>query len=116
LKYVGIDGNTYDAGEDIVQISENNGDMSSIWISEVTPQPATNYINFMLELAGDRNVTVDLFEVTGRNIGVPVFDKPFKAGFNEIKINFDETMASGTYILQVSAGGEVITKKFVVHK
>ena len=116
LVYVGIDGEEVAVGEDIVTILSSSDGSRSMFVTDIKPQPADDYITFVLELEEQKNISVELYEASGRTVMVPFTDKSFNSGANEVKIEFDEKIASGTYILQISSGDETVSKKIIIHR
>lgn len=117
LAYVGFDGQTTDLAEREVTILADRIDgVSSFMVSQPTPNPAVNEIKVSVTLTAPQYLYVEVIEMNGRRISVPVDGtKLFNAGENVISIPLDN-VASGTYILNVSGGGEASVQKFVVVK
>lgn len=80
----------------------------------VFPNPVTSEINFRLDLANLNTVSVKVFNMKGNVVKVADLGT-LNRGDHKLSVSADG-MATGTYLLQVIAGNEVKTAKFVVVK
>ena len=86
-------------------------------ISNVKPNPVVDHVSFDLTLNSKRNVDVEVLDRIGRSIMVPVSRKPFSNGVHNISFPLnDNEISNGVYILKVTTGTDVVTKKFVISK
>ncbi|MBM2815723.1 MAG: Ig-like protein, partial [Ignavibacteria bacterium] len=116
LVFVGIDGQEYDLDAQFVTILSMSNSSSNMYVSELMPNPASEELNFTLELATEEQVNIEVFDIAGNSIDIPVDGIVYKPGITNFKIKLNDRYASGTYIMQVSAGNEFIMQKFSVVK
>jgi hypothetical protein len=117
LAYVGFDGQTTDLAErEVTILSDKIEGATSFIVSAPTPNPAVSEIKVNVTLTAPQYLYVEIIEMNGRRVSVPVDGtRLFNAGETVISIPLDN-VASGTYILNVSAGSEATIQKFVVVK
>ena len=116
LVYVGIDGEKILVGEDIVTVLGTTSTNALLSIGNIKPQPATDKVSFDLSLKSDQAITVEVLDMAGRKVMVPINGESYSAGTTAISFPLDAKLASGTYILSINAGSESVVTKFIVKK
>jgi plastocyanin len=64
------------------------------------PNPAVDFINLKLSLNSTSKVTIDLYDLTGRNVQNLMSAQVLEGDFNQ-SFEFDKRLPSGRYIVQV---------------
>jgi len=100
-------------GNDIISLgSENNEpDHSSIFTGSINiyPNPATNYINLSFTEPTPENISVAIFDFTGKLC----LENIINEGVSEI--NFPLHLKTGTYIMRISLGKlSLLTRKLII--
>ena len=86
----------------------------SFGLSSPVPNPARNEIHADLTLSIPERVEVGVFDVIGNQVK-SVLDDVISAG--DHSITFDASkLTSGTYALRAVAGGEVVSRRFVIER
>ncbi|AWA30015.1 hypothetical protein HYN48_07950 [Flavobacterium magnum] len=70
---------------------------------KVYPNPFTNYINVKFNLSITENLSVDLYDITGKKICF-LNSGIFHTGENSLNLKFPESLANGLYLLNISNG------------
>lgn len=98
---------------DFVGINENENPAISL-ASELNiyPNPVKDIANVSFTLNKPNNVYVNIYDLNGRNIKTIDLYKHNK-GISNVKISCGD-LTKGTYIMQVVAGKESVTSKFIV--
>ena len=79
-------------------------------VGEIYPNPVVSSFRFVVSSYKDEKIRVEMTDMLGRTIRNA--DYSLKEGDN--KINLDaSSLASGSYVLRIVAGNEVVVKKFV---
>jgi hypothetical protein len=86
-------------------------DINGVVDIKLFPNPSTGnaYLNMFLEQ--NREVTVKLFDVTGKEV-LQVFDGMLNSGANQIMVP-SAGLASGIYVVNIISNGVSVQKKFV---
>jgi hypothetical protein len=116
LTAIGYDGERIELGVRDLTINTQNDDNTTLVLSPVNPSPVTNDINFTIEISQSTNVTVEILDMSGRKIAVPIYAAKYDSGVHTISIPFNEGVSSGMYLLNVIAGTESATEKFIYVK
>ena len=83
----------------------------------ITPNPAKSEINVVIDLMQNANLTISIHTLAGTEILRPIINEPFSAGHHTINIPLEHlNLASGSYIIIIGAGPEVIMDRFVIQK
>jgi hypothetical protein len=109
-KYVYQAGSAYIAANPlgVSAVSGNNGAIN------VYPNPASNTATIALNLKANANVHVEIYNVAGQQVySIPAQNR--NAGNSVSNIDLSN-FASGLYIVNVSIGSEVLTKKLTISK
>jgi len=86
-------------------------------ISNVQPNPAVDHVSFDLTLNSNRKVDVEVIDRIGRSVMMPVSGKAFSNGVHNISFPLQNNeISNGVYIIKVTTGTDVVTKKFVISK
>jgi hypothetical protein len=88
---------------------------SELSISNLAPNPASNYVNLTMNLNSDQNVRIALYNDDGKLVMNVVDGQQFTNGTHSFEIPLTE-IASGHYTLIIGAGNEVIIEQIVVVK
>jgi len=86
---------------------------SSSFTVKINPVPANDILNLSLTLNEAANVRVELFNIDGQKVLVPVDNSSYQKGENLIPISIDK-LASGSYYLVVSGNNELVIQDFVI--
>ena len=81
----------------------------------VYPNPFTNnsYVSFDLNKPG--NVTIEIFDVNGKQLATSINNKKYLAGKYTEKINIDQLhLTSGTYIYRILINGNLYSRKLIM--
>lgn len=113
LVAVGIDGQKIKLANREVIILTRPLESGTVYLTELKPNPAVDHVNFRLELQAEENVTIEVLDVTGKKVATVENGKLYSPGAYEINIPLGDVV-SGTYILNVSTGSEMVIRKFVV--
>jgi uncharacterized repeat protein (TIGR01451 family) len=92
---------------------ENVEEESSSFKAYAYPNPASTETKIYLQLPQDRMVSVDIIDMTGRNIG-NLLNTQLSAGSYDIAVNAKE-YAAGVYFVAVSAGNEKQIIKLILN-
>ena len=85
-----------------------------IVVSPVTPNPFESSLNIKLEMVTPENIVLRLFDMVGRPVRVQNFAAK-KGSNNFICLGLDN-LASGFYIIELSAGGESLLRQQLMKK
>lgn len=113
LVSVDLDGNRYDQAEQLVTITAGSNGAGGLEVSAVQPNPVYDHMSFTLALETDQNVTVEILDLTGKTIMVPVDGQVYGPGMHNIEVNFGQ-IASGTYIMSVTSGTDTHVQRFTI--
>ena len=78
----------------------------------VSPNPANDFTNFNIILRNNKDVSIELFDLTGKLID-NVINSYFTKGLNTINYNSSE-LNSGIYIYKVISGDQVNSGKLII--
>lgn len=82
-------------------------------ISNIYPQPASDFLNFNLQLSYDSDIAIRLIDVFGNAIiNYSLGSK--KAGLIHERISLPAIISSGWYIVEIRTGAKVFTEKVLV--
>lgn len=115
LAAVGIDGQRIKLSEKPLMILSRPSEIGDLYVSEIKPVPASDKIEFNLELQKAQNLTIEVLDMSGRIVSTPVVGKSYNAGNYPVKVDLGD-VASGTYVLNVKSDSDVIIRKFIVAK
>ncbi len=115
LMAVAIDGSKFDVAEQLVTVSTIENPNAKFAVSNINPNPATDEIRFELEMNAENAITVEIIDVTGKVVASPVNGKVYNGGKHPVTISLGD-IASGTYMLIVSSGNDVVMHTFIVKK
>lgn len=111
LKMVDRDGQFEYSPERVVAMT---GSLGNITMSEARPNPAADVAIIDYTLSADMDLTIELFDVSGKSIMTLVNGK-MSAGAKELKIDV-KNLASGSYNVVLRAGDITLTKNLNVVK
>jgi len=88
----------------------------SLIVEGLYPNPAVDNVTFKLTLAEEIPVTISIFNEGGQKVMDFAAGQVMSSGDHDIKVSFNKMMASGNYVLTVSAGSEMVVYGFAVIK
>ena len=94
------------------QLGINDHDIKKNSFS-VYPNPVNQTVNLQANLNNSDFISVDLLDLNGRKIQNLMSKKDFGSGYNSHELTLPDTLASGTYILNVSYGNNVSNIRIV---
>ncbi len=115
LMAVAIDGSKFDVAEQLVTINITEDPNSRFVVNNINPNPATDEIRFELEMNAENAITVEVMDVSGRVVTSPINAKIYNPGKHFVTVPLGD-IASGTYLLMISSGSDVVMHTFVVKK
>jgi hypothetical protein len=86
---------------------------------EVYPNPVTAFTTITFSLNQPENVTIRLFSIEGKEIGL-IVDAYYAAGnhkvnfFNNFQSNTSASLAAGIYFIQFKTNKEMVTRKVIL--
>ncbi len=94
-------------------IEKNSNETSEKYSLSVYPNPNKlgNPINLNILLKEDENVSVEIFDVSGKKVATKGFD--LKKGLNEIEMTIN-SFSAGIFIVKINVSGEIVTKKIIL--
>jgi hypothetical protein len=107
LKMVDKDGSYSYSDSKLVTISGSEG---TVWMSDVTPRPATSVLKVQLDITNTMNIDLAVFDLNGRRV-LDVING--QATTRELSINIT-SLPAGSYTLMLRSGDVIITKPFTV--
>jgi hypothetical protein len=90
-------------------INDIPGNISKL---NVYPNPAINKVTVSIELIEQTDLTIDIVDITGKQIAVISKDKNASGSLNRT-YNTD-ALANGIYTIRINAGGKVVNRKLNV--
>ena len=88
--------------------------VSSLFFQGLYPNPAKGDLKVKFNSPNEREVTVKLYDVTGRLVD-EIFNGKLKIGTNEIPIR-SKKLAAGVYFIRIDVGKDIITEKVIMLK
>jgi hypothetical protein len=88
----------------------------SLIVEGLYPNPAIDNVTFKLTLAEEIPVTISIFNEGGQKVMDFAAGQVMSSGDHDIRVPFNKMMASGNYVLTVSAGNEMVVYGFAVIK
>ncbi len=82
-------------------------------VVEIYPNPASGMVNISFTLSNSENVTIKLFNATGRLVNRSTTDKRYEAGKHTITLNVG-SYPKGVYFCAFTNQGTTLTKKIVL--
>jgi hypothetical protein len=90
----------------------SQGAMKHSSIGEIVPDPTGDKASVDISLNESSLVRSELFDATGKLVSI-VHNEQMVAGPHTLALD-TSTLASGSYVLRITAGADVISKRFVV--
>jgi len=81
------------------------------------PNPVTDNLNYTFELEKQSNVTITLFDIKGRKMGVLLnnkFNKGYASGSINIKNALSNSLKEGMYIINITIDNSTYNKKLII--
>jgi len=79
----------------------------------INPIPANEVLNLALTLEESANITVELYNIDGQKVLVPINNLSYQKGQFEIPISITQ-FATGSYYLVVSGNNELVMQDFMI--
>ncbi len=98
-------------GSTVVGIDDTMTDQSLV-LTQIAPNPATNFTIFAYETREPMNVRVEIINIQGLILFTPV-NSMHPAGNHEIKFDCS-SLSPGSYVCRITSGNEVQLKKLVI--
>jgi glucose/arabinose dehydrogenase len=86
----------------------------SFHLADPVPNPATNTLSAELTLGLPANVRAEVFDEMGNTVQT-IMDGEMNEGEHELMVDTSK-LSSGSYILRVTAGGEVVSRSFIIER
>jgi hypothetical protein len=84
---------------------------SPVNITAAWPNPTNDVLNLSIYVVGDRNVTVSVADLTGKEMQLPqAFN--YGAGNNQVSLDVS-TLSAGAYMVRILAADKVVSERFV---
>jgi hypothetical protein len=106
LKMVDIDGKF--KRSNVIVLRKDKG----VVVNFVSPNPFTEVINVSMDAAKDQRFTITLNDMGGRVIRK--FNYNVKQGLNNLQLSNLKNISSGTYMIQINAGEEKISRQLII--
>jgi len=87
-------------------------DLDNALSVRVTPNPASNEVNFTLRLEESSDVSIEVYQMDGSLVDV-VTNERLATGLQTVKYNV-EHLSNGMYLYQVTSAGESFRERFVI--
>ena len=107
LKMIDLDGKFDYSDVKVVTIGESEG----ISLGHAQPNPASDVAKFNLDVNGDQNLTIELYDAAGKLI--QQIESGSFSGSEVVEINVRD-LASGTYTVLLRSGSTMITRQLHV--
>lgn len=91
---------------------EESGLDANLYVSDISPNPVVNNLNFKFDILEASNLTVDVVNANGQVVYTFMNNVPYNAGTFNLSLPMVD-IPSGAYMLRVSTNNEVMVKKFV---
>jgi len=98
------------------EFDENSPNDGGFEISELEQNPATDKVTFNLHSYSNQVFNVEIISNTGEKVATGLLNAGLGRGKHLVRIPLSENIASGTYYITVTSGGEMIAKSFVIVK
>jgi len=98
------------------ELTEADINDNSFFVGNINPNPAVNNISFKMTKNVEMNMTVSLFDATGREVARLIDDLTQNKGTDTYSFNLGNNLSSGTYLLVVSSGDQTAVQSFSVVK
>lgn len=98
------------------EFDENAPNEGGFEISELEQNPVTDKVTFNLHSYSNQVYNVEIISNTGERVATGLVNAGFGRGKHLVRIPLSENIASGTYYITVTSGGEMIAKPFVIVK
>ncbi|MFN3939618.1 MAG: M4 family metallopeptidase, partial [Chitinophagales bacterium] len=106
-----------DYDPDDVRYSNTNTEaqMESIWHNSVSiyPTPADDHINITFEVPVNSDISISIFDITGKEISQWIQNTSFEPGNHQLQVPVYD-LSSGLYVCVVSVGDTKQSEKFIV--
>ncbi len=89
---------------------EDATDNARLGVVSLSPTPATSFTNVAFTAAEDGEVTVVIYDVTGKEVGTQTFDA--RKGTNMFRMSVKE-LPIGSYIVKLQSNTEAASEKFI---
>ncbi|MCO5250203.1 MAG: ice-binding family protein [Candidatus Kapabacteria bacterium] len=114
LAYIAKDGTIEDLSEIVVPILSMPNSMQSIYVSQVTPNPVTDFGKLQVEMTTEQNLRIEVRNAAGQLVSV-LSDQIRGAGVHNFNIDLTNR-AQGSYSILISTDYEAIYVPFMYVK
>lgn len=99
----------------IANIANENTTAADVFVSEIKmyPSPADASVSLDVNLQQALQVSISVFDITGKEIAVWVQGEMFDTGIHQLQFE-TSSFSNGMYISIIKAGSETYTNKFIV--
>ena len=94
--------------------SDPSFDFPGVGQATTFPNPNNGPIKAQFTLANDADVTVDLLDMGGRQLGALYGPKAMTAGAQQLDLTLPDTLAAGVYFLRITMNKQVLYRKVFV--
>ena len=102
--------------EEIPNAIESPGELPTVFtLGNAYPNPFNPSVTIPFTLGKTAQVTVDLFDITGRRVAT-ILDRKMVAGNHSINYQAPSTLAAGVYLLRAESSGHFQTQKLLLLK
>lgn len=117
LAAVAGDGTREELGLAETAVLEESRADAGLLVAEISPNPVVDKVTTYFTLSAESVVTVELFDMAGNRVKIPIEGKSYKAGERHaISFTMPLEAASGQYLLSVTAGSEGVIAPFMYVK
>lgn len=93
-----------------MDLISDDDELTSLSNVQAYPNPFTNHLTIEFSLKRAENVTVELFDLTGRKVAV-LMNQQVRSGMQQIRWN--EKLEEGIYLCYIRVGNETLLKKII---
>lgn len=87
---------------------------SSDVLGDIYPNPVNdNTISFSIRVIGETDITIEIYDVSGRKLDQIITDEMFVPGYYDFSVNV-ENISQGNYFLKISTKNETFSRPFVI--
>jgi hypothetical protein len=96
-------------------LSEANEIPEQFGLNEVYPNPFNPVTSIQFSIAEETPVSIQIFDMQGRLVDTIISELDFRAGYHQVQWNA-ENNSTGIYIVKLSAGNHISTRKLMLIK
>lgn len=95
--------------------TDNNNALANV---EITPNPASTFTTFVLELSSETSVSIEIFNTKGNSVAKIISNEKFDKGSHSIKWDTQstkETYGTGLYIVKIVTSDNSISRSLILN-